>query len=84
MKHKTMITTFLKKEHTGNLHLFQNPFPADNFKNYGTKTNLKITILKILVCKIQPEIIKSKIFKVETHKNFRFYNLWLCFVYRNF
>ena len=34
---------------------------------YSTKTNPKITILEILVCKIQPEKIKSKIF---THFNF--------------
>ena len=40
-----------------------NPFPTDNFKKYIKKTNLKITILEILIYKIiQPEIIKSKIF----------------------
>ena len=36
-------------------------FP-DNFKKYSKKTNPKITILEILVNKIQPKIIKSKIF----------------------
>ena len=40
----------------------QNPFPTDNFKKYNKKSNPKITILEILVYKIQPEIITSKIF----------------------
>ena len=35
------------------------PFPTDNFKKYTKKTNPKITILEILVYKIQPEIMES-------------------------
>ena len=36
---------------------------SHDFKNYSKKTSPKITILDILVCKIQPEkIIKSRIF----------------------
>ena len=31
-------------------------------KRYSKKTNLKITILEILVYRTQPDIIKSKIF----------------------
>ena len=41
---------------------YQNPFPTDNFKKYTKKTNPKITILEILVYKIQPEITKFKFF----------------------
>ena len=39
-----------------------NQFPTDNFKKYTKKIYPKITILEILVYKIQPEIMKSKIF----------------------
>ena len=60
---------------------FQNPFPTDNFKKYSKRTNPKITILEISLYKIQPEIIKFKIFtcfnfitkyynKVEMRKDF--------------
>ena len=35
---------------------------TDNFKKYRKNTNSKIIILEILVYKVQPEIIKSKIF----------------------
>ena len=48
------------------------------------KTNLKITILEILVYKIQPEIMKSTIF---TRFNFitkPCSQEWLYFVYQNF
>ena len=31
----------------------ENPFPTDNFKKYTKKTNPKITIVEILVYKIQ-------------------------------
>ena len=40
----------------------ENTFPTDNFKKYSKKYNPKITILKILVYKIQQETIKSKSF----------------------
>ena len=38
------------------------PFPRDNFRKQSKKTNPKVIILEILVYKIQPEIIKSKVF----------------------
>ena len=71
------------------------PFPTDNFKKYTKKTNPKITILEILVYKIQPEIMESKIFtrllqsqplcnKVETRGEIRFPYFWLYFAYQNF
>ena len=56
----------------------------------------QITILEILVWKIQPEIRKSNVStrfnfitkwlcnKVETRKDFRFHYFWLYFVYQNF
>ena len=44
---------------------------------HNKKTNPKIIILEILVYKIQPEIIKSKIFT--RFKDFRFYYFWLYF-----
>ena len=40
----------------------ENTFPTDNFKKYSKKYNPEITILEILVYKIQQEIIKSKSF----------------------
>ena len=56
----------------------------------------QITILEILVCKIQPEIMNSNFStrfnfitkwlcnKAETRKDFRFHYFWLYFVYQNF
>ena len=72
------------------------PFPTDNFKKYTKKTNPKITILEILLYKIQPEIMESKIFtrfsfitkplcnKVETRREIRVHYFWLYFAYQNF
>ena len=47
----------------------QNLFPADDFKKYSKKTNPKITVLEILVNKIQPEITKFKIFTDNAYVN---------------
>ena len=46
------------KEH---INTIQNPLPTYSFKKYSTKTYPKITILKILVYKIQPKITEFKI-----------------------
>ena len=42
------------------VHFVQDPFRTDNFKKYSKEANPKITILEILVYKIQPEINTCK------------------------
>ena len=87
-KGKKMAKKCLKRAKKGRLF--------DNFwKNvHNLKANSKTIIVEILVCKIQPETIKSKIFtrfnfiiqcqwlcnKVEICKDFRFCYLWLNFM----